>query len=110
MNNFSETFVKIKEDLIKTCENVVKNWLDGKEYNTEDAQIWANKIPEEIIKVLKSDYEKLKFICTSTIFQKRRTCLHFSSTCLWDNKTDGTISVKWENEKMYCLFLLFCVK
>lgn len=114
MNNISETseFLKAKEDLIKICEDEVKIWLDGKIYNRDDAQIWANKIPDEIIKKLKEKFSgnKLKFMCNSTIFEKKSTSLHFSSTCLWDSKTDGTISVKWEDDKMYCFVCLFCVK
>jgi hypothetical protein len=112
MSNFSQNseFEKIKDDLIKMCEDVLKKCMEGKIYNREEAQIWVNKIPEEIIMNLKLNYTKMKFICNSTILQKKNTSLHFSSTCLWDRKSDGTISVKWEDDKMYCFICLFCVK
>ena len=112
MNNISETseFEKIKDDITKICEDVLKNFVEGKVYNKEEAQIWVNKIPEEIISNLKLNFRKVKFICNSTILQKKNTSLHFSSTCLWDRKNDGTVSVKWEDDKMYCFICLFCVK
>ena len=60
---------------------------------------------DDIIRQFLND--KDKFICNSTIFQKGDASLHFSSTCLWNPNTDGSITVKYENDKLHCFVCLF---
>jgi dynein light chain Tctex-type 1 len=100
-------FNSIKDDLHSTCESVIKKHLEGKLYNQKEAQTWTNTISDEIIKALHGQSRGFKFICNGTIFQKGDSSLHFSSTCLWNPTTDGSITVKWENDQMHCFICLF---
>jgi hypothetical protein len=100
-------FSTIKDELNKLCEQVVSKHLEGKLYNQKEAQTWTNTISDEIIKNLHSQQKGFKFICNGTIFQKGDASLHFSSTCLWNPNSDGSITFKWENDQMHCFICLF---
>ena len=100
-------FSSNKDELTALCDGVIKRVLDGKTYNQKEAQGWTNQISDEIIKTLHSQQRGFKFICNGTIFQKGDASLHFSSTCLWNPNTDGSITVKYENDQMHCFICLF---
>ena len=42
-----------------------------------------------------------------TIFQKGYASMNFSSTCLWNPNQDGSVTVKYENDKMHAFVCLF---
>jgi hypothetical protein len=44
---------------------------------------------------------------TCTIMQKNGAGLHTASSCFWDNSTDGSCTVRWENKTMYCIVSVF---
>ena len=33
--------------------------------------------------------------------------LHTAASCYWDNATDGSRTVRWENKTMYCITTVF---
>lgn len=39
--------------------------------------------------------------------QKNGAGLHTASSCFWDNTTDGSCTVRWENKTMYCIVSVF---
>ena len=48
-----------------------------------------------------------KDIATCVIMQKNGAGLHTSSSCYWDNTTDGSRTVRWESKSMYCIVTVF---
>ena len=44
---------------------------------------------------------------TCVIMQKNGAGLHTASSCYWDNSTDGSCTVRWENKTMYCIVSVF---
>ena len=100
-------FAIIKDELTSMVDQIIKRYLDGKNYDQKEAQSWTNQISDEIIKQLHAQQRGFKFVCNSTIFQKGDASLHFSSTCLWNPNTDGSITVKYENDKLHCFVCLF---
>ncbi len=100
-------FNLIKQELSDICTEIIQNHLEKKTYDQKEAQSWTNAITDAVIKKLHGEQKGFKFICNGTIFQKGDASLHFSSTCLWNPSTDGSITVKWENEKMHCFICIF---
>jgi dynein light chain Tctex-type 1 len=100
-------FASIKDELTGAVDEIIHKHLDGQQYSQKDAQSWTNAITDEVIKTLHSQQRGFKFICNGTIFQKGDASLHFSSTCLWNPNTDGSITVKYENDQMHCFICLF---
>ena len=100
-------FAVIKDELTAMVDDIIRQFLNDKDYDQNQAQSWCNGISDEIIKALHQQQRGFKFICNSTIFQKGDASLHSSSTCLWNPNTDGSITVKYENDKLHCFVCLF---
>ena len=100
-------FNLIKQELSDICNQVITSHLGSKTYNQKEAQAWTNTITDDVIKTLHSQQRGFKFIANGTIFQKGDASLHFSSTCLWNPNSDGSITVKYENEQLHCFVCLF---
>ena len=99
----------IKDELTQMVDEIIRSYLNDKNYDQKEAQSWTNQISDEVIKQLHSQQRGFKFVCNSTIFQKGDASLHFSSTCLWNPNTDGSITVKYENDQLHCFVCLFGV-
>ena len=102
-------FAAIKDELTQMVDEIIRTYLNDKNYDQKEAQGWTNQISDEVIKQLHSQQRGFKFVCNSTIFQKGDASLHFSSTCLWNPNTDGSITVKYENDQLHCFVCLFGV-
>ena len=100
-------FAAIKDELTQMVDEIIRTYLNDKNYDQKEAQGWTNQISDEVIKQLHSQQRGFKFVCNSTIFQKGDASLHFSSTCLWNPNTDGSITVKYENDQLHCFVCLF---
>lgn len=46
-------------------------------------------------------------IVKCVIMQKCGAGYHAASSCYWDNRTDGSCTVRWENETMYISVSVF---
>ncbi|KAL7059322.1 hypothetical protein AAHC03_012992 [Spirometra sp. Aus1] len=46
-------------------------------------------------------------LVTCVIMQKCGAGLHTASSCYWDNTTDGSCTVRWENKSMYFIVTVF---
>ena len=88
-------------------DDIIRQFLNDKDYDQNQAQSWCNGISDEINKALHQQQRGFKFVFNSTIFQKGDASLHFSSTCLLNPNTDGSITVKYENDKLHCFVCLF---
>ena len=103
-------FAVIKDELTAMVDDIIRQFLNDKVYEKDQAQNWCNGISDEIIKALHQQQRGFKFVCTCTIFQKGYASMNFSSTCLWNPNQDGSVTVKYENDKMHafvCLFSFF---
>ena len=92
-------FSEIKEEIGKIVDESLKKNFDGKEeYVQEEAQTGINSVVEEVINNVHSNYKDFRFVVSGTIFSKEESSLNFSSTCLWNPNTDGSITQKYEND------------
>lgn len=44
---------------------------------------------------------------TCAIMQKNGAGFHAASSCYWDNMTDGSCTVRWENKTMYVIVSVY---
>ena len=49
----------------------------------------------------------VQYVATAIIMQKTGAGLQSASSCYWDNQTDGSCTVRWENKTMYCIVSVF---
>ena len=105
-----EEFASIKEDLKKTVEEIMNADLEDKtKYEHDKAQEWVSTICEKIIKTLHEEQKGYKFMCTGTIFPKGNASLEFAASCLWNTRTDGSLTVQYESDYIHCFVCLFVV-
>ena len=107
MSNEEEIkFSDKKSEYTTLINSTIQKYLDGKKYNKEEAKKWVTHMTEEIIKTLQSESNNFKIVCLGGIMEKGRISLHISSSRLIDPSTDDCITIKYENEEMFCYITL----
>ena len=77
-------FAVIKDELTAMVDDIIRQFLNDKIYEKDQAQNWCNGISDEIIKALHQQQRGFKFV-----------------------NQDGSVTVKYENDKMHCFVCLF---
>ena len=62
---------------------------------------------EQALKRLTALGKPFKYVVSVVILQKTGAGLHTASSCYWDNSTDGSCTVRWENKTMYVIVSVF---
>ncbi len=107
MSNEQEIkFSDKRKEYSTLIESIIKKYLDGKNYNKEEVKKWICQMTEEIIKKLQLENNDFKIICLGGIIEKGKLSLHISSSRLIDPSTDDCITIKYENEEMFCYITL----
>ena len=83
-------FAVIKDELTAMVDDIIRQFLNDKIYEKDQAQNWCNGISDEIIKALHQQQRGFKFVCS-----------------LWNPNQDGSVTVKYENDKMHAFVCLF---
>lgn len=68
---------------------------------------WTSNTVEQCLKRLTALGKPFKYIVNCIILQKNGAGLHTASSCYWDNSTDGSCTVRWENKTMYVVVSVF---
>mmetsp|Transcript_10270 Transcript_10270/g.33123 ORF Transcript_10270/g.33123 Transcript_10270/m.33123 type:complete len:103 (+) Transcript_10270:71-379(+) len=82
---------------------------DRRAGGTARAQVgqWTSNVVENCLKKLTDFNKPFKYVVTTIIMQRNGAGLHTASSCFWDNTTDGSRTVKWENKSIYCITTVF---
>ncbi len=71
---------------------------------------WSNNIVEGCLKKLAALNKPFKYVLTCNLTQKAGAGLHAASCTRWNDKTDGKLTVQWENPTMIILVTVYwCV-
>ncbi|KAM4698910.1 dynein light chain Tctex-type 3 [Discoglossus pictus] len=92
--------------IIKECLDVI---LGGVDYDESRVNEWMSSVVEQSLTHLVKMGKAYKYIVTCTVMQKRGAGLHTASSSFWDNSTDGSCTVRWENRTMYSVVNVFAV-
>ena len=103
----AETYHDIKSKCQEISERVINEFLNKRVYHPKDSQSWTNQIAENLISELRAYNTNFKHIVTCIILQKGESGLSLTSTCYWNSTMDGNITIRWENDSMYCIVNLF---
>lgn len=68
---------------------------------------WSNNVVEGCLKRLAALGKPFKYIVTCNLTQKAGAGLHASSCARWNDKTDGKLTVQWENNTMIILVTVY---
>ncbi|GIZ04122.1 dynein light chain Tctex-type 1 [Caerostris extrusa] len=95
------------DDVSKIIKSAVEEVIERNTYQHSKVKQWSDKIVEQILSNLKELNKPFKYIATCVIMQKNGAGFHTASSCYWDNTTDGSCTVRWENKSMYCILSVF---
>ena len=108
-NNSSLNSSNILPKLHFLAEQMLKNFFQDKYFDIGNKQDWINQICNDIVTEINNQYNGFKLVCSGYIVQKGLAPSFLDSNCLWDQKSDGVVTIKYENNYLYCIILLFIV-
>uniref|UniRef100_A0A8C3CCQ7 Dynein light chain Tctex-type 1 n=1 Tax=Cairina moschata TaxID=8855 RepID=A0A8C3CCQ7_CAIMO len=85
----------------------IESAIGGNAYQHSKVNQWTTSVVEQTLSQLTKLGKPFKYIVTCVIMQKNGAGLHTASSCFWDNSSDGTCTVRWENKTMYCIVSAF---
>jgi len=90
------------EEINIIVKEAVDRVLGTNSYQHVQVNQWTASIIEQAIAHLTKLNKPYKYIVTCAIMQKTGAGLHLANACYWDNTTDVTSTIRWENKTMYC--------
>ena len=103
-------FSDVKAEFTSLIDSIILKNLEDQKYDKEKTPETLTKMVEEIISTIKAKDIKFKFICQGSIFKKGYPSLYVSSHRLLDPETDGSLTVKYENNEVFCFISLYGIE
>lgn len=97
----------VVDDVSKIIKESIEVSIGGNTYSHQKVNNWTSSVVENVLGALCKLNKPYKYIVTCTIMQKNGAGLHTASSCYWDNATDGSCTVRWENKTMFCIVSVF---
>ncbi|KAM4633533.1 dynein light chain Tctex-type 1 [Polymixia lowei] len=97
----------VVEEVSTIIKESVEGAIGGNAYQHNRVNQWTTNVVEQCLSQLSKLNKPFKYIVTCIIMQKNGAGLQTASTCFWDNTTDGSCTVRWENKSMYCIVSVF---
>lgn len=98
------------EEIKSIIKGVLHDKLGENDFHTEHIRESNDEILTEILHRLQTladekHSSQMKYIVTVIIGEKLG--LHTALACLWDGTSDGCVTVKWENKKIFSIITVF---
>ena len=97
----------VVDDVSNVIKESIENTIGGNAYQHNKVNQWTSNVVELCLNQLTKLNRPFKYIVTAVIMQKNGAGLHTASSCYWDNSTDGSCTLRWENKTMYCIVSVF---
>ncbi|CAD6227719.1 GSCOCG00006173001-RA-CDS [Cotesia congregata] len=107
MDDMQEEPQFVVDDVSKIIKEAIEVAIGGDAYHQNKVAQWTSHVVESCLGSLTKLQKPYKYIVTCTIMQKNGAGLHTASSCFWDNTSDGSCTVRWENKTMYCIVSVF---
>jgi dynein light chain Tctex-type 1 len=108
------TFDELTEDdLIDDAEvdtmvrEAVSATIGDNQFAHAKIDVWASNIVEGCLKKLAALNKPFKYVVTCNLTQKAGAGLHAASCTRWNDKSDGKLTVQWENQTMIILVTVY---
>ncbi|VDI07611.1 dynein light chain Tctex-type 1 isoform X1 [Mytilus galloprovincialis] len=97
----------VVDEVTTIIKESIEGAIGGNSYQHNKVNQWTSNVVEQCLNQLTKLGKPFKYIVTCVIMQKNGAGLHTASSCFWDNSTDGSCTVRWENKTMYCIVSVF---
>ncbi|XP_059478456.1 dynein light chain Tctex-type 1 [Neocloeon triangulifer] len=95
------------DEVSPIIKEAVEKVIGGNNYDQTKVNTWSNSVVETCLGTLCKSQKPFKYIVTCTVMQKNGAGLHTASSCFWDNSTDGSCTVRWENKSMFVIVSVY---
>ncbi|KAK7605370.1 hypothetical protein V9T40_007228 [Parthenolecanium corni] len=100
MDEGDEQNLFVVDEVSSIIKQAIEDTIGGNTYQQNKVNMWTTQVVDTVLQSLAKLNKPFKYIVTSTIMQKNGAGLHSASSCFWDNNTDGSCTVRWENKTM----------
>uniref|UniRef100_A0A0A9WVY5 Dynein light chain Tctex-type 1 n=1 Tax=Lygus hesperus TaxID=30085 RepID=A0A0A9WVY5_LYGHE len=107
MDEIGEEPQFVVDEVSSIIKEAIEESIGGNTYAQNKVNQWTTNVVEACLGNLTKLQKAFKYIVTCTIMQKTGAGLHSASSCYWDNTTDGSCTVRWENKTMYCIVSVY---
>jgi dynein light chain Tctex-type 1 len=97
----------VVDEVSNFIKESIESVIGGNAYSQQKVNQWTSSVVEQCLSQLVKLNKPFKYVVNCVIMQKTGAGLHTSSSCFWDNTTDGSCTVRWENKTMYCIVSVF---
>lgn len=97
----------VVDEVKQIIQESVENTLGAASYQNNKVNQWTSSVVEQCLNQLTKLGKPFKYIVNCLIMQKTGAGLHTASSCYWDNSTDGSCTIRWENKTMYCIVIVY---
>jgi dynein light chain Tctex-type 1 len=109
MNGESEDLAFVAEDVKALAKDSIESTLRNRDFKAGVINQWSSSIAEEITKRLCALNKPFKYVASCVIMQKTGAGLHLATSTFWDQTTDSSTTVRWENSTMYAILSIYGV-
>lgn len=97
----------VYDEISNIIKEAIEATIGGNAYQHNKINQWTSNVVEQCLNQLTKLGKPFKYIVNCVIMQKNGAGLNMSNSCYWDNTTDGSCTVRWENKTMYCVVSIF---
>eukprot|EP00752_Nemacystus_decipiens_P011327 g10065.t1 len=106
-------YTDLAEEVVSIAQEAVGQVLEGKRYSQGEVAGWTDTITSHCISGLTNLCENFKFGVCCLVVERAETRpsaqVHSTTAAFWDTRADGASTVRWENDTMACVIILFGV-
>ncbi|PFH31314.1 Tctex2-related light chain [Besnoitia besnoiti] len=108
---FPEYKLKFKSKPVKEImETVLKERLEGVEYNAEESPLLTKRIAGEIKdRLLDLEVPRYKIMVNVILGEQRRQGIRLGRRCFWDGNTDSLANETFTNGSLFCIATAYAV-
>ncbi|CAF1317933.1 unnamed protein product [Rotaria magnacalcarata] len=97
----------VVHDASNIINETIESTLRHQSYQKTKVNLWTSNIVETIISALTKANQSFKYIASCVIMEKNGAGLHTATSCFWDNVTDKSFTIRWENTTMYVIVTVY---
>eukprot|EP01068_Selenidium_serpulae_P003340 Selendium_serpulae@DN3005_c0_g1_i1.p1 len=100
-------FMDHKETVHTDVKNTLEHVLGSASYDPAEVPQWVETITNGVLEKLNHLSDEFKYIVAVVILQRCKGGFHLFSTCYWDQQTDGTTTVRYDNKSLHCIVTVY---
>jgi hypothetical protein len=96
-----------EQQIEEILQGAAKNVLDGQEFSYGKTEDWLSAIFTESLKSIWEIGPGLKYCVHGVITQNCGASLVMSNKMIWDTKTDGCASIRYQKGSILCILVVY---